>query len=174
MMEIKDSMDLCCMTPTHFETFRGCNALQKKLLHSFHFSGGHVIANPSQNRHFVVIIFAGADKVTELLLRRFKPISVRRRHLSAALRPLIPQWGSRGTAVCKSGPLSPMASCQCATMDGSRATRTWPVLSWDSESRGSHYYHPRSSVLLKKIKNARKISHHPSSEQTFRAKQILI
>lgn len=34
---------------------------------------------------FVVIIFGGADKDTELLSRRFKPIWVTRSHLSAAL-----------------------------------------------------------------------------------------
>lgn len=91
---------------------------------------------------------------------RFKPISVMRRHLSAPLRPLIPQWGSRVTAVCKSGPPLTAASCQCATTGGSRATRTGRVLSWDSESRRSHHYHSMSFWFKKQ--KTKKNTHWPS------------
>lgn len=73
-----------------------------------------------------------------------------RRHLNDPLRPLIPQWGSRGTAVCKSGPLLTTAICQCAKTGGSRATRTRRVLSWDSESRRSHHHHSMSFWFQKK------------------------
>lgn len=87
-----------------------------------------------------------------------------RRHLSAPLRPLIPQWGSRVTAVCKSGPPPTAASCQCATRGGSRATRTRRVLSWDSESRRSHHYHSMSFWFKKKNK---KLLTDPQSWTSF-------
>lgn len=135
-------------------TIQSMQCFWEQYSQSFHFSRRHVIAfhmNPLQSRLFAVIICRGADEDIALLSCRFKPISVMRRHLSAPLRPLIPQWGSRVTAVCKSGPLLTAASCQCATTGGSRATRTRRVLSWDSESRRSHHYHFMSFWFKKKL-----------------------
>lgn len=116
---------------------------------SFHLSRRHVIANPSHSRLFVAIIFGSADEDTELLSRWFKPISVMRRLLKClSSSSHLPQWGSGRTAVCKSGPLSKIATCRCATKDGSRATRTRRVLSWDCEGRGSRHYHSRTRKRL--------------------------
>lgn len=78
-------------------------------------------------------------KDTTLLSCTLEVNPVMRRRLSSplCLAPGSPQWGSRGTAVCKSRLLKMAASCQCATKAGTSAMQTRPAPSWDSESTGS-------------------------------------